>query len=177
MIRFPFLKFFKHIERIQIDQCIQIDPYICKLGTREEEGIHRAAPGQSYHTSHSMDGSMGPLVTLGLNRSIQSVSILSHLANEASIPPQLKYDFFLRWSSNGPISSASKLEVDRCSVTGFWDRGTCKCENSLVKTKWPLIEIQVNGNMELCTYHQPDTGTESHESEIGLSITHGLLAL
>lgn len=93
MIKFPFLKFFKYIEWIQTDQCIQIDPYICKLGTREEEGIHRAVPVQDYHTGHSMDSSTGPLVTLGLNSSIQAESILSHLANEASIPPQLKYDF------------------------------------------------------------------------------------
>lgn len=94
MIKFLFLKFFKYIERIQTDQCIQIDPYICKLGTREEEeGIHRAALVQNFQTSHSMDSGTGPLVTLALNRSIQSASILSHLANEASIPLQLKYDF------------------------------------------------------------------------------------
>lgn len=56
MIKFLFLKIFKYIERIQTDQCIQIDPYICKLETREEEeGIHRAALVQNYHTSHSMD--------------------------------------------------------------------------------------------------------------------------
>lgn len=95
MIKFLFLKFFKYIERIQTDQCIQIDFYICKLGTREkEEGIHRAALVQNFHTSHSMDcSSTGPLVMLALNCSIQSASILSHLANEASVPLQLKYDF------------------------------------------------------------------------------------